>query len=267
MRTSIWLLFGLSILLSACTNNVQENAAWARLYQKQHLHGSFMLYNNLTNQFTVYNLKGTQLRRIPGHSFDLMEYMIGLETGILTDTSMRIQVSDSSSRIPADSSLTVGEAFRRSPLVFEKEIASRIGTTNFREWMDSVKYGNMLLKPIMDSFWYDGTLKISLDEQLGLIEQLYFGKLPFQERTQRLVKSMMRQQTDSLYSLSYKSGFDRIGRYRQAWVLGWIEQQNHPYFFAMYAKDSTAEGDFRQRTLTLLHAVLNQQGFFNGSRK
>lgn len=266
MRTSIWLLLGLAILLGACTDNVQENSAWARLYQEQHLHGSFMLYNNLTNQFTVYNLKGTQRRHIPGHSFDLMEYMVGLETGILTDTSMRILVPDSSRGISADSSLTVGEAFRRSPLAFEREIASRIGAKNFREWIDSVKYGNMLLKPVMDSFWFDGTLKISLDEQLGFIEQLYFGKLPFQARTQRLVKSMMRQKADSLYSLSYKTGFDRIGPARQAWVLGWIEQQDHPYFFAMYALDSTGAGDFRQRTMTLLHVVLDQQGFFKGTQ-
>lgn len=266
MRTSIWLLLSLAILLGACTDNVQQKAAWGRLYQEQHLHGSFMLYNNLTNQFTVYNLKGTQQRHIPGHSFDLMEYMVGLESGILSDTSMQIQMSDSPGSISADSSLTVGEAFRRSPLASEQEIASRIGAKNFREWMDSVKYGNMLLKPVMDSFWFDGTLKISLDEQLGFIEQLYFGKLPFQARTQGLVKSMMLQQTDSLYSLSYKTGFDHIGSVRQAWVLGWVEQQEHPYFFAMFARDSTSAGGFRQRTLSLLHAVLDQQGFFKGTR-
>lgn len=265
MRTYIGLFIGLTLLLGSCADNVQENPAWSKFYQNQHLGGSFMLYNNLTNQFTVYNIKGTQERHIPGQSFDLMAYMVGLESGILTDTSMRLHVTDTTQRIPADSSLTVGEAFRTSPLAYEQEVASRIGAKNFQEWMDSVKYGNMLLKPVMDSFWFDGTLKISLDEQLGLIEQMYFGKLPFQARTQRLVKSMMRQETDSSYSLSYKTGFNQVGHSQQAWILGWLEEQEHPYFFALYAKDTIGLPNFQQRTMALLHSILLQQGLIKGT--
>ena len=49
-------------------------------------------------------------------------------------------------------------------------------------------------------------LKISPDEQLGMMSKLYFDQLPFQKYAQEMVSNMMLQEDDSLYKFSYTTG-------------------------------------------------------------
>ena len=43
----------------------------------------------------------------------------------------------------------------------------------------------------IDSFWLNNHLKITPDEQLGLVKRLYFNQLPFYNRTQEIVRKVM----------------------------------------------------------------------------
>ena len=56
------------------------------------------------------------------------------------------------------------------------------------------------------------------------------GKVPFQKRTQRIVRQVMLRQSNANYALSYKTGLG----YREngnaiGWVTGWVVENNHPY--------------------------------------
>ncbi|MFW1443080.1 penicillin-binding transpeptidase domain-containing protein, partial [Vibrio parahaemolyticus] len=86
------------------------------------------------------------------------------------------------------------------------QLARSIGKDTLKRWIDSLHYGNKSVGISVDSFWLNNTLKITADEQLGLVKKLYFGQLPFQKRTHDIVKKMMLQEANANYKLSYKTG-------------------------------------------------------------
>ena len=104
------------------------------------------------------------------------------------------------------------EAFRYSAVPWYQELARRIGKDTMQHWIDTLgyaqRYGKPVIKNNLDTFWLDNTVKVTADEQLGLVKKLYFGQLPFQPRSQRIVKNMMLSEDNSNYKLSYKTGWE-----------------------------------------------------------
>ncbi|OYZ52360.1 MAG: hypothetical protein B7Y11_12040 [Sphingobacteriia bacterium 24-36-13] len=133
-------------------------------------------------------------------------------------------------------------------------------------WLDSLQYGNHSIGKSIDSFWLNNTIKLTPDEQLGIMKRLFFNQLPFQKRTHEIVKRMMLRESNANYQLSYKTGLtynekgDQLG-----WVVGWIEENKHPYFFVlnMEAPSNISLVDTR---ISLLKKILSNQGFFEGKR-
>ena len=159
------------------------------------------------------------------------------------------------------------EAFRVSAVPYYQEVARRIGKDTMQRWLDSLAYGTKTIKGRIDSFWLDNSLKIKPDEQLGLVKRLYFNQLPFFTPYQETVKKAMLFEDKPTYRLSYKTGLGlKEDGTPLGWVIGWIEENRHPYFFVlnMESKDSTA--DLMNGRMTALRGILTQLGFFQGTK-
>ena len=117
----------------------------------------------------------------------------------------------------------------------------------------------------IDSFWLNNTLKISPDEQLGLVYQLYFDKLPFTKRSQGIVRDVMLQENNTLYKLSYKTGwgFDEKNN-AIGWMVGWIEENRHVYFFVTQVRSSERNIDMPKVRMQITKSILSKLGFFKG---
>jgi beta-lactamase class D len=132
-------------------------------------------------------------------------------------------------------------------------------------WIDSLKYGNMNINGPIDSFWLNNTLKISPDEQLGLVKKLYFNQLPFQKRSQQIVRDVMLQENNTQYKLSYKTGSGRDEQQNAiGWMVGWIEENMHVYFFVTMIKSADRNIDIAAAGLNITKGILGQMGFFKG---
>ena len=162
--------------------------------------------------------------------------------------------------------LTMKEAFAVSSVPYFQEVARRIGHDTMKLWIDSLGYGNRDVSGPIDSFWLNNHLKIKPDEELGLVKKLYFNQLPFFKRTQEIVQSVMLREQDSNYKLSYKTGWGSIGDGRMVgWVVGWIEENKHPYFFVLNIETAASDVDPEIR-IKLLKNILFHLGFFNGKK-
>src|SRR4029079_1639204 len=177
-------------------------------------------------------------RFLPASTFKIVNSLIGIETGKIVDEKMVIPW-DSVQRWNKDwnQDLTMAQAFKLSAVPYYQEVARRIGRDTMEKWVDSLGYGNMNISGPVDSFWLNNTLKISPDEQLGLVKKLYFDQLPFQKRAQQIVRDVMLMENTTLYKLSYKTGtgYDEI-KNSIGWVVGWIEENHHVYFFVTLIK-------------------------------
>ena len=75
----------------------------------------------------------------------------------------------------------------------------------------------------------------------------------------------MLQEDNTAYKLSYKTGWGYDEK-RNAigWIVGWVEENKHPYFFVTLIKSSDHHIDMQKIRLDITKAILKQYGFFEG---
>jgi beta-lactamase class D len=259
----------LMFVLSGCSsNNVTEDKSLKIYFDSAGVTGCFGLLDNAENSFIIYNLpRYRDSAYTPASTFKIVNSLIGLQTGIITDENMVIKW-DGIKRWNEEwnKDLTMKEAFAVSAVPWYQELARRIGRDTMKRWIDSLGYGNRDISGPIDSFWLNNHLKIKPDEELGLVKKLYFDQLPFFKRTQDIVQSVMLREQNSNYKLYYKTGFGILENgHELGWVLGWIEENRHPYFFVLNIESPQKERVAKVR-LNLLRDLLAHLGFFNGKK-
>jgi beta-lactamase class D len=139
-----------------------------------------------------------------------------------------------------------------------------------QRWLDTLQYGALKGRAVInriDTFWLDNSVKITADEQLGLVKRLYFGQLPFFKRTMDVVRKMMLQEELPAYRLSYKTGWGNTEKgHSLGWVTGWIEENRHPYFFVLQVESPDGDFDMTSIRVSLLKQILKHYGFMEGKK-
>jgi beta-lactamase class D len=246
---SVCLCLAIVFLFSACSqNNVTIDNSLQKYFDSAGVTGSFGSFDNTLGHFTLYNLRRYRdSSYLPAATFDIVNSLIGIQTGVAKDDSA-----------------IMGLGF--------DELARRIGKDTLQKWIDSLGYGNKDLGRGVDRFWKNGHLKISADEELGLVKKLYFDQLPFFQRTQRIVRGMMEKENNANYRIYYKTGQgytvpdDPKSGHAIGWVLGWIEENKHPHFFVLNIESADINRDMEQTAVVILRGILKQMGFFEGKK-
>ena len=266
-RRILLLVIIASILFTGCTVNKAKIDNSLKVYfDSANVDGCFTLLNNSSGRITVYNMQLDTQRFLPASTFKIVNSLIGLETGKITSEQMIIPW-DHITRSNADwnKDLTMVEAFKVSAVPYYQEVARRIGYDTMKLWIDTLYYGNRNLSGPIDSFWLNNTLKISPDEQLGLVKRLYFEKLPFQKGVQKTVCDVMMQENNTLYKLSYKTGWGFDEKQQSiGWIVGWIEENRHVYFFVTLVKAPDKIIDMRTVRMKITKSILGHLGFLKG---
>lgn len=254
----------------ACSpNNVTVDESLGKYFKENNVEGCFALFNNGTGEFTVYNLERYKdSAYLPASTFKIVNSLIGLQTGVTSNTQMVIKWDGVVRQIPEwNKDLTMYEAFRVSAVPYYQEVARRIGRDTMQLWLDSLHYGTAKIKTRIDTFWLDNSLKITPDEQLGLVKKLYFHQLPFYAAYQDTVKRLMLFEDKPAYKLGYKTGWgqkengDQLG-----WIVGWIEENRHPYFFVLNLESKDQNIDMSTVRMKILKNILDQLGFMKGNK-
>jgi beta-lactamase class D len=247
------------LLITSCNpNNVTIDNSIKKYFDENKVKGSFALLNNGTNIFTVYNLKGYfDSSYSPGSSFDIFTSLVGLQTGKISNDSMKINVGAKE--------LTMVDAFRNSAVPYFQETARRIGLPDMQRYLDSIYLDSVRIKTNVDTFWLDNSVKLTPDQQLGLVRKLYFKRLPFYEINQQMLHSAMLMESNSNYKLSYKIGpGQKLNGDPLCWTMGWVEENRHPYFFVLYFETNDKNQDLQATGKKMLKDILKEQGFFEG---
>ena len=261
-------------LFSACSvNNLTEDDSISKYFKQHNVDGTFGMFNNITGEFTVYNIaRYRDSAYLPASTFKIVNSLIGVETGRVRDSAFVIPWDGVTRSIPEwNRDLKMFEAFRYSAVPWYQEVARRIGKDTMQRWIDTLGYAQRYAKPViknnLDTFWLDNTVKVTADEQLGLVKKLYFNQLPFQPRSQRIVKNMMLMEDNANYKLSYKTGWAHTDKGAAlGWIIGWIEENRHPYFFVLQLESPIHDYDMGPVRLQILKDILRQYGFMEGKR-
>lgn len=254
-------------MIACSPNNVNQDNSLKQYFDENQVTGSFALMDNGTGKFTIYNLKRYRdSSYLPASTFKIVNSLIGLQTGKISGDSMVIKW-DGIKRSVDDwnQDLNMYNAFRVSSVPYYQEVARRIGKDTMQLWLDSLEYGNKKITTAIDSFWLDNSLKITADEQLGLVKRLYFDQLPFFKSYQEVVKRAMLFENNTNNRLAYKTGWGFTEQeHALGWITGWIEENNHPYFFVLNIESTDRNYNMKPVRLKMLKDILKQLGFFEG---
>jgi beta-lactamase class D len=263
----------IAFLQSCSPNNVKQDKSLKKYFDDNKVEGCFALMDNASGKFTVHNLgRYRDSSYLPASTFKILNSLIGLQTGKISSDSMVIKWDGVERRVADwNKDLNMYEAFRVSSVYYYQEVARRIGKDTMQIWLDSLKYGaktdtgKVVITSAIDSFWLDNSLKITPDQQLGLVKRLYFDQLPFFKSYQEMVKRAMLFENNSNYRLGYKTGwgFKENGN-AIGWVVGWVEENNHPYFFVLNIESPDKDFDMWTIRMKMLKDILKQLGFFEG---
>jgi beta-lactamase class D len=264
-RSCYLLLF---VFLAACSqNNVTKDNSLKKYFDENKVEGCFALMDNGTGKFTVHNLgRYRDSSYLPASTFKIVNSLIGLQTGKISNDSMVIKW-DGVKRWNADwnQDLNMYNAFRMSSVPYYQEVARRIGKDTMQLWLDSLRYGTRKITTAIDSFWLDNSLKITADEELGLVKKLYFDQLPFFKSYQETVKRAMLFEDNANYRLGYKTGWGFTEKgHAIGWIVGWIEENKHPYFFVLNIESPDKDFDMKPVRIKMLKDMLKYLGFFEG---
>lgn len=261
--------FLLLISLASCSvNRAKNDDSLKKYFEENKVEGCFSMLNNADGKVTVYNMKYDTMRFSPASTFKIFNSLVGLQTGVITDEKMQIKW-DGFTRWNEkwNKDMDMVEAFKVSSVPYYQEVARRVGKDTMQQWIDSLGYGNRTITGPVDSFWLNNSLKISPDEQLGLVKRLYFDQLPFRKSVQQIVRDVMLQENNTAYQLSYKTGWGFTEDNKAiGWVVGWIEENKHVYFFVTFVKAADRNTDIGEARLKITKAILKQYGFFEGKK-
>lgn len=270
MKTYSYCLLLIAFFSACSPNNVTIDDSLKKYFDENKVDGCFALMDNGTGKFTIYNLpRYRDSSYLPASTFKIVSSLIGLQTGKIVNDSMIIKWDGVKRPIDEwNKDLTMYEAFRVSSVPYYQEVARRIGKDTMQFWLDSLSYGSKKITSAIDTFWLDNSLKITPDEQLGLVKRLYFDQLPFFKTYQEVVKRAMLFENNANYRLGYKTGWGRwdakTGK-TIGWMVGWIEENRHPYFFVLNIESRDPNFDMPAIRLNMLKDILKEQGFFEGT--
>lgn len=280
---------------AACSDvRINEHKDWKTVFDNNDIKdGCFEYFDNNKEIANYYNKEMCSEPFTPASTFKIFNSLVALETGVALDEQMVIKfdghkkmykkgilVKEGEDTTGAfnleewNKDLTMAEAFKVSAIPYFQELARRITLPEMQKYLDSVKYGNMKMGGVVDNFWLNDTLKISPDEQVGFLKKLYHDELPFSARTQRIVKGMMLQESDTDYKLYYKTGWGNDTKSGEdiIWIVGWAETIHrlknpktqkidaipHPYFFSMCFKAKNGTEGIIEKRIKVLHELLTK---------
>ncbi|MFI5135508.1 MAG: class D beta-lactamase [Chitinophagales bacterium] len=235
-------------IISCSTPFGEHHPEWKKYFDDEHVTGCIEIYDLKNSKFIDYNPDRCSQRFIPASTFKICNSLIALETKTIPDTNYVIKWDGVERNISSwNQDQTLTEAFHNSCVPCYEQIARKVGMENYQQYLSLLHYGNMLTGSAVDSFWLNGDLRISCDEQIEFLKDMYTYQLALSKRTIDLVKGIMVLEKDSDYMLSGKTGWGMMegdsafsvttkknlaNRKNIGWFVGYVEKGDDVFFFA-----------------------------------
>ncbi len=232
---------------------------WEHYYSEAGLTGTFVLYDLKNNRYLRYNPDRCSQRFLPASTFKIMNALVGLETGVIPDADYVIPWDGTASPIESwNKDHTLRSAMKESVVWYYQELARQVGHDRMQTALNAVGYGNGDISGQQDTFWLEGGLRISPDEQIAFLKRLYQNDLPFSQRTMDIVKEILIiEQTDN-YTLRAKTGWVTRVPPQIGWYVGYLETADNVYFFANNYESATPGPDFGAARESITRSILKE---------
>ena len=227
----------LGFILLGCSNafaqlNSEERPDWQTIFDNYAAQGTIVVLDERKDnvKLMVFNEPRSKQRLPPASTFKIPHALFALDAGVVKD-EFQVFPWDGVERSFAihNQDQDLRSSMRNSAVWVYELFGKQIGEDKAREYLTKIHYGNADPSGDTSTYWIDGNLRITAQEQVQFLKKLYLNELPFDEADQRLVKDIMIVKAGKEWILRAKSGWEgQIG-----WWVGWVEWSNGPVFFAL----------------------------------
>ncbi len=230
----------LVICLSLSFPVFAEDSAIGLLFEKYGVTGTMVIASQNGNQTFTHNEARSNVRFAAASTFKILNSLIALEEGIVSDPNDIIKWNGKHYDIPEwNRDQTLESAFKVSCVWCYQQFAQGIGADKYREYIKKLNYGQLREPFMLTEFWLDGALQISAVEQVEFLRKVYMRVLPFSSRTYDTLKKIMRVDPVAQnpgYRLWAKSGWATRITPQVGWYVGYIvtpgETPDDVWYFA-----------------------------------
>ncbi len=144
---------------------------------------------------------GCSSRLSPDSTFKIPHALAALDSGVLAGPDVRFAYDPSfatswdSPDVPESwkRDHTLATAMRSSVVWYFQRVATMLGPDRERAYLAKLDYGNRDSASGLTTFWLDGSLRISPDEQERFLVRLYEDALPVSEAAMKAVREILIQ--------------------------------------------------------------------------
>lgn len=216
------------------TIDVDERDDWGEVFAEEGVVGTFALREVGASMTAVWDPTRASTPRLPASTFKILNSMIILQTGVLSDVDEVVEWDGVQRSVPEwnrDHSLRTG--IEVSAVWAYQELARRVGDDAMASWVDEAGYGNRDIGGGIDQFWLRGDLRISPFEQLDFLERMVTGDLAFDDEVVgQVCEIIVRDQGDG-WTWSHKTGTALGEEPPLGWLVGTAENDGRTWVFAM----------------------------------
>lgn len=156
---------------------------------------------------------------------------------------------------------TMESAFKVSCVWCYQILAEKIGEEPYRRYLREAEYGQLNEPFNLTTFWLDGSLTISAEEQIRFLRKLVRHELAFSESSYATLATLMTVDSTPHYILRAKTGWASRSQPQIGWYVGYLETPRGRWLFALNI-DVAARDDLPLRQQVVRQA-LQLKGLFN----
>ena len=226
------------VLLQTVLSQTIVEKDYKKYFDSCNVKGCFVLFNQADNEFVRYNSNLCDTGYIPASTFKIPHSLIALEEGIVHDTNQIFKWDGKEwANKLWNQDQTLITAMKYSCIWVYFDFAKQIGINKYYEYVKSFDYGNENLTGPPTRFWLTGALRISANQQIDFLRKFYNYELSSSKQSIETVKDLIILEQTNSYKLSGKTGGGNVSDNEYImWLVGYIEIDNKPYFYAMNYK-------------------------------
>lgn len=225
--------------------------------------GSFVLYDAAEDSWQIYNKEYATARISPASTFKIYSALFSLESGIISPEQSLIPWNGQNYMYDLwNADQTLESAMQNSVTWYFQALDQQSSLPSIKEYVKEIGYGNQLVEGDISSYWINSALKISPVEQVEMLTKLYYNQFGFTPENIKAVKDSIRLYSMDEGILSGKTGTEEIdGLNTSGWFIGYVERDNHTYFFATNIQsEKLASGPLATE---LTFSILSDLGLWN----
>jgi len=249
------LVLVLSIIPSTASEPPIERVEWKKYFDEVSARGTILILDErpANKGYFVYNRARSKVRYSPASTFKIPHTLFALHAGAVRDEFQVFHWDGLRRAFPGhNQDQDLRSAMRNSTLWVYQQFAKHIGESRAGNYLRSISYGNADPTTSKGDYWVDGNLRVSAEEQIAFLRNLFRNQLPFPVAHQRLVKDLMINEAGDEWILRAKTGWE--GRY--GWWVGWVEWPEGPVFFALNMDTPNRADDLGKRQI-IARAILH----------